>query len=349
MDLIREWYTHYDEDLARVRRFWEGEGRCLVSVYSTAHAYRQCFDDSAILRAAPQHLREESRLPGLNLPAFFPDWGTISTAKYWGGEPRFDSTGGNIFVDPVARTLDEALQLEPLQPDHLDLDAYRAVSLYRQLCGDLGTDALWLRSPDMQGTLNTAGLVMDQEEMLVAMYTEPEKLHTFLGRICDFLIGYAGYLRAATSNRLCGNIWPYTFFPSDLGVSFTEDLMPLLSAELYKEFGIPYLRKMQAALGGLHIHCCGDWGRHAANLKESGLEIMAVEYHHPATTISELSPLAEQTVFIPYILLDRQSQFSSVVDYYRWLLKNTPDSYRYWFACAEDTPETRSFAGLMGY
>jgi hypothetical protein len=123
-----------------------------------------------------------------------------------------------------------------------------------------------------------------------------------------------------------GNIWPYTFFPAETGVALTEDLMPLMSAELYKEFGIPYLKKIQEALGGLHIHCCGDWGRHAENLWESGLDIKAVEFHYPATKIGELACLADETVFISYILLDRQDEFQSVTEYYRYLVEETDPS-----------------------
>jgi hypothetical protein len=178
------------------------------------------------------------------------------------------------------------------------------------------------------------------------MYADPDNVHAFLDRVCNFLIAYARYLRRETGDKVCGNIWPYTFFPSEMGISLTEDLMPLMSADLYGAFGIPYLQKIQQALGGLHIHCCGDWGRHAQNLKEAGLDIRAAEFHYPATTIEELACLAEDTVFIPYILLDRQDEFASVTEYYRHLIEGT--DCRFWFACAEDSPEMLDFAAEYG-
>jgi hypothetical protein len=342
VDQLRGWYPDYGAELGRVNAFWHGEGRYLISVYASDHNYRQCFDDEQILTQAPLHLRAQARLPGVNLPSFYADWGTVSTATYWGGTPRFDSTGGNIYVDPVAQTIDEALALEPLLVDDPALDAHRGIRLYRQVAEQLGTDCLWLRTPDMQGTLNTAGLVMNQEEMMIAMYTDPRKVHAYLDRVCDFLIDYARYLRRETGSKVCGNIWPYTFYPAEVGISLTEDLMPLISADLYKEYGIPSLHKLQDALGALHIHCCGDWGRHAQNLQEAGLDIRAAEFHYPATRIEELAPLAEDTVFIPYILLDRQDAFASVTEYYRYLIEET--ECRYWFACADDSPEMLAFA-----
>ncbi len=111
MDQVKEWFTNYDKDLDRVRHFWQGEGRYLISLTTGQEYYRQTFDDAEILRKAPKHLVVQASLPGTNLPSFVADFGTVSTAKYWGGQnPLRLPTGGNIFIDPAAQTLDEALQ-----------------------------------------------------------------------------------------------------------------------------------------------------------------------------------------------------------------------------------------------
>jgi hypothetical protein len=349
MDQLRTWFTNYDRDLDRVRRFWAGEGRCLISITSGTSGYRQSFDDAAILAKAPENLRAQAGVPGVNLPTFFPDFGTVSTAKFWGGTAHFDSTGGNIFIEPMAQTIEEALALTPRPVDDPALDGAHGVRLFTQLREALGTDALWLRSPDMQGTLNTAGLVMNQEELLMAMYAEPEAVHAFLEKVNTHLIAYGRYLRAATGGRVCGNIWPYTFLPGDLGVSFTEDLMPLMSPELYAEFGLPQLRRFQDAFGGLHIHCCGDWGRHAANLAAADLNILAMEFHYPATRIEELAPLISRgVVFIPFLITERQQDFPEIYTYWRWLLKKS--DARFWFLPGDDEEGIRfyeEYKGLM--
>jgi hypothetical protein len=182
MDQVKEWFTNYEKDLERVRRFWQGEGRYLISLTTGQEYYRQIFDDAEILRKAPKHLEVQASLPGTNLPSFFADFGTVSTAKYWGGQTHFDSTGGNIFIDPVVQTLDEALKLKPLPVDHPEMDAAHGLQLYKQLCQALGTESLWFRSPDMQGTLNTAGLIMNQEQMLVDMFSrKPKCMHFSIG------------------------------------------------------------------------------------------------------------------------------------------------------------------------
>lgn len=347
MDLLGQWYgsDRLDQLHQRARRFWAGEGRCLVSLWTGEHAYRQVFDDNVILRDAPEHLRHMSELPGVNLPAFLADFGTISTARYWGGEVVPPRDGAMIYIHPAANTLEQALAISPLPVDHPDMDGAHAVRLWRELSRKLGTDQLWLRTPDMQGTLNTAGLVLNQEEMLMAMYEQPQQLQQFLDRVCDFLIDYARYLRKETGDHVCGNIWPYPFFPCDMGLSLTEDLMPLLPPDLYERFGIPALRRLQDALGGLLIHCCGQYGQHVPTLVSSGLNIRAIEFHHPATTLDEVLPLALRgTVLIPYFMGEKDHRFQHITDYWRLLLKTAPPEARFWFCAYDDSPQARQFA-----
>lgn len=176
------------------------------------------------------------------------------------------------------------------------------------------------------------------------MYINPQQVYKFLSIITDFLIEYIEYFRVKTSNMTCGYIWPYTFFPPEFGAALTEDLMPLISEDLYLKFGIPFLKIISSHFGGLQIHCCGQYGRHVNNLAESNLNIKAIEFHHPYTTIQELAPLASSTVFVPYIAIEKQSEFKSVSDFYYYLLTKTPDRFRYWFAFPADTEEAISFA-----
>lgn len=351
MDQIVKWFGEetLEQRHARVRRFWQGEERYIVSVNSTEAAYRQNPDEEQMLELAPQHLRALSELPGCNLPAFFADFGPISTARYWGGKVRRDEESENIYIEPIVDSVEEALQIERSPVDDPQMDAARAVRLYRRLCERLDTDQLWLRMPDIQGPLNTAGLIVNQTQMLMAAHTEPERVRRFLDEITEFLIEYVRYCAEGTDGKVCGFIWPYTFFPVDLGISLTEDLMPLLSPEMYRELGLPCLERLVEEFDGLHIHCCGDWGRHAPTLAESGLPVRAVEFHYPFTAIEELESLAPDTVFVPYLALDQQEEFDTVTGYYQHLLETTGEDYRYWFAFAEDNQEAVEFARRHGF
>lgn len=351
MDKIIEWFGEntLERRHQRVRDFWAGRERYIVSVQSTEAAYRQKQDEEEMLDLAVENLRAQADLPGCNLPAFFADFGPVSTARYWGGTVRYDEESENIYIEPHVGSVDEALKLDRRPVDDPEMDAARAIRLFRELSGRLNTDQLWLRMPDIQGPLNTAGLVVNQTQMLMDAHSEPDKMREFLDEITTFLIEYVSFCAEATGGQLCGFIWPYTFFPVEFGVSLTEDLMPLLSPDMYRDFGLPCLQRLADEFGGLHIHCCGDWGRHAPTLGDSGLPVRAVEFHHPFTTIEELEPLAPDTVFVPYLALDQQDEFDGLCEFYDHLLENTPDAYRYWFALPEDSDEALDFARRHGF
>jgi len=347
-DRLAQWYgeDRLQADLDRVERFWAGEGRALATLMLWPFPYRQSLDDATMLEMAPRQIEAQAGLPGVTAPCFHADFGTVSMPRYWGGE-RYRHENGQIHIRPMARTLEEALALVPAPVDDPHQDAARALRLWRTLCERLETEHLWLRTPDFQGVLNTAGLVMDQQELLVALLLQPDLAHEFLRRVGDLLIAYAQYLRRETGGRVCGNIWPDTFLPASVGVSLTEDLMPLLSTEAFREFGLPGLRRYAQAFGGLHVHCCGDYGRHAETLADPTLNVIAVEFHHPLTTVEQLAPLAGQAVFVPMLNGWTRHGFASTLDYFRHLLATTPESYRYWFILSEDTPEAQEFVAMV--
>lgn len=344
MDQLMSWFDagKCASDGTAVERFWSGHGRCLASAATSQHVYRQLRRDQDMLQLVGPNLQAQARLPGINLPSLSPDFGTISVPRYWGGTVHWPE-GGNIFLSPAAASVEEALKLTPRRPQDPDMDAARAVGLFRRACADLGTDQLWCRTPDVQGPLNAAGMIVRQEELLMAMHTEPSQVHALLERVCTFLIEMLSFLRRETRDRICGNIWPYAFLPIARGLCFTEDLMPLLSTESYRRFAVPYLRRLDQAFGGLLIHCCGDWGRHARTLVEADLNILAVEFHYPFTRLEELACLADRAVFIPYIMLNKQKEFASVAEYYRQLLDRARPGCRFWFACCDDSPEMQTF------
>ncbi|MFW6146714.1 MAG: hypothetical protein ACOC7R_05210 [Planctomycetota bacterium] len=335
-----------ERQLERVRDFWAGRGgRVIVSVTpGELRGGLQKADLDARFDAHAAHLPRLAELPGVNLPSVYPDFGTTSQALYWGCTPAGGADIAQPFATPAATTLDAAMELTPDPPDAPHRHAAQALALYHRLREHFATDRLYLRTPDAQGPLNTAGMILEQTELLTALIAAPEQADAFLHRVADWLVDLWRYLVDASGGRVCGSIWPHTFLPSDLGISFVEDLMPLLGADTYERFGIPLLRKIDRAFGGLHVHCCGRWGRHAAALAASGVNLVAAEFHYPYTRVEELAPLPERTVFVPYIALDQQSDFDDVASYYHGLLDDTPTARRYWFALVGDEPETLALA-----
>jgi len=326
-DVLRKWER-------RLRGFWRGEGRVVYSCTTMEHMYRQVFDDARMLAETGPNLQVQARTPGFNMPTFYPDFGTISTARYWGGTIIPPEGERRIYLDPPAGTVDEALALEPKPVDDPDQDAAHGIRLYKQACEQLETENLWYRIVDFQGPLNTAALVLKQDELMVAMYTEPEKVHTFLSRVTDHLVALWDYQVREAGGQVGGGLWPYVWLPGDLGAVMTQDFMPLVSAEVYREFELPYVKRIAEHVGGLFIHCCGDYGRHAPALAELGDRLLGIEFSYPFTRLEELTPhLPARTVYVPYCAMDpRQTDYATPFDFYDDLLARADPNARFWFA-----------------
>jgi hypothetical protein len=265
------------------------------------------------------------------LPAVFADFGTISTAKLYGGRviPAFEDR--KIHIEPVFQRVGELAGLRACPFEESDFQV--ALDLYRRVCDRVGTDCIYMRTPDFQGAMNTLALVMNQEELLAGLYEEPEAIQAALGSITTTLIDYHRRLRRELGGgKVIGNIWPYTVLPEEMGASLTQDMMPLLSAELYRDFELPCLRRIAEAFGGVQIHCCGRYGQHLPALKESGIRILGLEFHHPFTPFAEVHRVfGDGIVYVPY-LFSECKDYPDFVAFAADLLRQGTPQTRFWFA-----------------
>jgi hypothetical protein len=317
--------------MGSIRDYWTGDKpRCVLTVIHEPE-YRQ-LPPEQMLGAAVESISAWRR-DGANLPpAYFPDFGTITTAKPWGGRIGRASQG-EIFIHPASDRLDEVLSITPTE----NPDVETAAEIFAQVRDRTGLEHLGFKSPDFQGVLNTAALVLKQDELMVAMYTEPDKVCRFLDAVCEQNIRFMTDL-LDRAGRVDGNIWPYVWVPHDVGVCITEDLMPLLSPEQYRRFGIPYLERISDAFGGVFIHCCGRWGQHAESLADSGVNILGAEFHYPFTKVEEIRPSLPDIVLAPYLADFRTRDYPDFATYAADLLDRVDESGPLWVAIS-DAPD----------
>jgi hypothetical protein len=137
------------------------------------------------------------------------------------------------------------------------------------------------------------------------------------------------------AGRVDGNIWPYVSVPHDVGVCITEDMMPLLSPDQYKQFGLPQLQRISDAFGGVFIHCCGRWGQHAENLAASGVHILGAEFHYPFTTIDQIRPHLPDAVLVPYLADFATDDYESFEAYLARLIEDHGGDGPLWVALSD--------------
>lgn len=337
----------YQSVLDELTEYWTGQRTGVRHRVVIEPTCRQLFDHiqpnlEEVVDRMAEHLRREMAADEQGiLPAVYCDFGTISTAKLYGGTVIPPPDGGMVHIKPRVIEPDELAGLEACAFEASDFQL--AVNLYHKVCDRLETGDLFLRTPDFQGPVNTLALVMDQQEMMMGMVTDPEAIHAALDSITDTLIAFHQRLRAELGGgRVIGNIWPYTFLPEPLGIAITQDLMPLLSPDLYREFEIPRLRRIAEAFGGVQIHCCGKYGHQLPVLKESGILIRGLEFHHPFTTFAEIHEVfGDDVVYVPF-LFDECRDFEDDAAFIKAQCDQGADRTRFWFARSKNSDSPAS-------
>lgn len=340
---IRTFQELYPDEMlarreAKLRRFWAGEGpRAVLMINNGVYAYRQIDDDERMVENAVLQILTSAELSEDYLPWFGPDFGTISTALAWGGEV-IHPEGGCVFIKPVIHTPEDVYRLQPADPagGHVA----RAIALAQRVKARLGSAHIWCRTVDMQGPLSTAGLLWEQEDFFCSMLTDPGAVHHLLDRVTTHLIGMYRAMQQGMG-PLCGMIWPYHWLPDDLGVVFTEDLMPLLSPELYREFGLPYMKRLADTFGGAFIHCCGEFEQHLPALAASGANILGFDYAEPCTRTEALyEAFGPKLVYNVGIDPQGEARWGSAANFLHYLHKVAPADMRFTFCFDTDWEDT---------
>jgi len=285
-----------------------------------------------MVKVACEVLREDiaDEVP---LLSFLADFGTVTTASLFGGTiiPANPITGSMKHIKPVTEDVAEVLKISPRRFE--DSDYQKGLDLYRRVCAGMGPDAeaLYLRTPDFQGALNTLALVVEQTELMVAMVERPEVVKAAARHIIDILIAYTKRFYAeAGRGRVIGNIWPYIALPEEYGVVTTEDYMPLLGPEHYVEFGLPSLKRVSDTFGGVHVHCCGKFRQHLEVMRASGVVYRGLEVYYPERMEDVYAAFGNSIYYVPGLTAVGHQEFKSNAALIRsW--KGQPHTQgRYW-------------------
>lgn len=110
------------------------------------------------------------------------------------------------------------------------------------------------------GPMTIAANLRGATEFCMDLYTDPDYVRELLAFITEAII-----LRIKAYRKALGQ----EMKPRSFG--FADDSIELLSTEMYKEFVMPFHKKLIEELGGEgphSVHLCGDVGRHMTLLKD---------------------------------------------------------------------------------
>ncbi len=330
---------------SHLRKFLRGDIPTVFSAYPVDYEYRQLEDMEQMAENAVLNLSEVTHMPGCNIPRLVIDFGTVSTASFWGGN-IFIPEGGRKWIEPIIHKVADAENIQAVNP--FSGDVIKGYELWKNVCHRMGSDNVPCTTIDLQGPLNTLSLLWEQQNFMMAMYDYPGKVHRALEMVTGQLIEIIRSMRRLIP-AIEAPLWPYIWLPEDIGIGITEDYMPLLSPELYKEFGIPYVKKLSDEFGGLFIHCCGQFTHHIDNLVESGINIIGMEFVYPGIDIDKLfSSFGSAAVFVPNIMDKCIPEFGSMTGYFNYVQKKRQTDTRLWFILRPDLGDFDEQVRLMG-
>ena len=132
-----------------------------------------------------------------------------------------------------------------------------------------------------RGPLNIASFLLGTTELMMAMMEEPEKCHTLIGMISDFLIDWIEYQMEQ--------------FPSIEGILLLDDIIGFVGDDLCQEFVVLYFKKIygtfSAPVNFLHNDAAGLVS--APYLQEMGVNLFNYSFEH---SIEEMKRLTNNQV-----------------------------------------------------
>jgi len=120
---------------------------------------------------------------------------------------------------------------------------------------------------DVQGPIDTAYLVWDSCDFMVAMYEHPQEVHHLMRLCTDLLIKFIREMRSKVREFVPAH-FPPVYLPDGMGICVSEDALAVLSPHLYEEFSLPYINELSEEFGGILIHSCGNFEHQLVNLQK---------------------------------------------------------------------------------
>jgi hypothetical protein len=111
---------------------------------------------------------------------------------------------------------------------------------------------------DLQGPMDTAYLVWDSCDFMVAMYEYPEEVHHLMRLVTDLIIKFTKEFRERVREFVPAH-FPPVYIKDGQGICLSEDALAVLSKDTYEEFSLPYINELSEEFGGVIIHSCGNF------------------------------------------------------------------------------------------
>lgn len=139
-----------------------------------------------------------------------------------------------------------------------------------------------IAATDLQSPMDSAYLVWSSCDFLCAMYTDKEAVHHLMRLSTDLFIKFVKEMRSRVTEFIPFH-FPAAYLKDGQGVAVSEDVLAILSPELWEEFNLPYLNEVSEEFGGIFLHSCGNF-EHQLNSIKKVKDLRGINFSVTATS-----------------------------------------------------------------
>jgi len=187
-------------------------------------------------------------IPAMNLVHF----GTGPLATAFGSKVVLRDGSQPAFI-PAVHTPKEASQLE--KPNLLKDGMCKQILERIEYYNEATQGKIPLTVSDCAGPWSVATQIWHYEDMLEAIYTAPEVVHSFMDLVTDCLIEFT-YIQQERIVNYCGYHTTTGSLWRPRGWGLGDDTLVTVSPKHFQEFFMPYNERLSRELGGITYHCC---------------------------------------------------------------------------------------------
>ena len=198
------------------------------------------------------------------IPTLFPGCRQALIPSMFGAKEKLRDY--HFWVDPVIKNIRDINSIEHIRPkeSQVFMNIYNRILFFREnIKGSLVT----IHMPDIQGPVDIANVLLGTENLMMSMFDKPKEIHSLLEKITLILMETVDLLLDVSEGELIPfHAEPNVWVPGEQGFSFNEDLIAILSPDLFKEFALPYYNILSKKYGGFFTHSCGSFTQNLKNL-----------------------------------------------------------------------------------
>ena len=250
------------------------------------------------------------------IPCLTPYFGTGALASAFGAELVWE---GSIWTRPIIR--DNPKDVYKLRPPKLTDGVLGRVLKTTEVFLEESHGDWPVRPTDIQSPLDTASLIWNYTDFLTAMYTSPKEVHHILGICADFIGEFVAKTKELCGENFSSIHFPRVWAPGDWCLSMSDDVLALLSPNLYREFGVAYNERAGRDFDGLALHTCGDSSQNLDALLEHK-DLKAFDFGVSETPLEKVvEKLSGRCIILARVGLNVEPHFDSSTEFARFVLE----------------------------